>query len=101
MCVGGLALTVVSHIGPQQRVMAWDVICFDSLIHLVATSVRVTAQLYDDEILQPIMLPFFLRHLKLTFQNDNACVCCYELSYTSFASLVTRSLSQRTPFGML
>ena len=52
--------------------MVKGVISFDSRTHLVDISGTVTAQLYDDDILQPVTLPFLLRHPGLTFRHDNA-----------------------------
>ena len=42
-------------------------ISFDKRTHLVVISVSVTVYF---RILQPVMLPFLLRHLGLTFQDN-------------------------------
>ena len=84
------------------RVMVWDVISYDIQTHRVIIFGTVAAQLYLDEILQPIMLPLFLRHLGITFQHIIPAAFgtyCYELfsylPYTSLANLDFRSLSHR------
>ena len=66
-----LTLTIASHTSSQQGVMVRGIISFDGRTHLVVISGTVTAQLYDDDILQPGTLPFLLQHLELTFQYDN------------------------------
>ena len=63
VCVGGeLALIIASPTGSQQDFMIWGVISFDSRIHLAVIYSTVTAQLYDDDILQPstdyVTVPF-------------------------------------------
>ena len=65
-------MTIASHTDPQQAVMIWSVISFDSRTYVIVISGTVTKQLYDKDILQPAMLPFILRHPGLTFQDDNA-----------------------------
>ena len=52
--------------------MVWVAIVFDIQTYIAVLSGTVTAQLYDDDILQLVMLPFLLRHSRLTFQRDNA-----------------------------
>ena len=44
----------------------------DIRAYLIVISGTVTAQFCDDNILQPVMLSFILRHLGLTFQHYNA-----------------------------
>ena len=53
-------LSIKSQTSPQQGVVVMGVIFFDSRTHLVVISVTLTAQLYDDDNLQPVMLPFFV-----------------------------------------
>ncbi|UYV69341.1 hypothetical protein LAZ67_6003273 [Cordylochernes scorpioides] len=65
-------LTVEHHTGPQQGVMVWGDISFDSRIPLVVIPGTLTAQRYVDDILRPVMLPFLSHHPGLTFQQDNA-----------------------------
>ncbi|UYV84357.1 hypothetical protein LAZ67_X001927 [Cordylochernes scorpioides] len=65
-------LTVEHHTGPQQGVMVWGAISFDSRTPLVVIPGTLTAQRYVDEILRPVLLPFLSHHLGLTFQQDNA-----------------------------
>ena len=48
------------------------VISFDNRTYLVIIFATVTSQLYEDDILKPVMLPFLLQHTGLTFQHDNA-----------------------------
>ena len=42
------ALTITSHTDPQQGIMVWDVIFFDSQTHAGVISSTVTTQLYDN-----------------------------------------------------
>ena len=56
---GEPVLVIASHTSPQQDVMVWGAISFDSRTYLVDISDTVTAHLYDDNILQPVMLAFF------------------------------------------
>ena len=72
--VGGgvFALTIASHTYPQQGVMVWGVISFDSRNHLAVISGTVRAQLDDNDIVQPVMLPLLLRLFGITFQDNNA-----------------------------
>ncbi|UYV84811.1 hypothetical protein LAZ67_X003588, partial [Cordylochernes scorpioides] len=65
-------LTVEHHTGPQQGVMVWGAISFDSRIPLVVIPGTLTAQRYVDDILWPVLLPFLSHHPGLTFQQDNA-----------------------------
>ena len=69
--LGEPTLTISNHTGPQQGFMIWSVISFDSRTQPVFISCTVTAQLYDDDILQPVTLLFLLRHSGLTFQHNN------------------------------
>ncbi|UYV61174.1 hypothetical protein LAZ67_1003709 [Cordylochernes scorpioides] len=68
----GPGLTFELHIGPQQVVMGWGAISFDSRNPLVVFPDTLTAQLYIDDILRPVSLPFLSHHPGLTFQQDNA-----------------------------
>ncbi|UYV82315.1 hypothetical protein LAZ67_21001686, partial [Cordylochernes scorpioides] len=65
-------LTVEYHTGPQQGVMVWGTISFDSRTPLVVIPGTLTAQRYVDDILRPVLLPFLSHHPGLTFQQDNA-----------------------------
>ncbi|UYV80897.1 hypothetical protein LAZ67_19002125 [Cordylochernes scorpioides] len=65
-------LTVEHHTGPQQGVMVWGAISFDSRTPLVVIPGTLTAQRYVDDILWPVLLPFLSHHPGLTFQQDNA-----------------------------
>ncbi|UYV62778.1 hypothetical protein LAZ67_2001908 [Cordylochernes scorpioides] len=65
-------LTVEHHTGPQQGVMVWGAISFDSRTPLVVIPGTLTAQRYVDDILRPALLPFLSHHPGLTFQQDNA-----------------------------
>ncbi|UYV72285.1 K02A2.6-like, partial [Cordylochernes scorpioides] len=65
-------LTVEHHTGPQQGVMVWGAISFDSRTPLVVIPGTLTAQQYVDDILRPVLLPFLSHHPGLTFQQDNA-----------------------------
>ncbi|UYV76869.1 hypothetical protein LAZ67_14002262 [Cordylochernes scorpioides] len=65
-------LTVEHHTGPQQGVMVWGAISFDSRTPLVVIPGTLTAQRYLDDILRPVLLPFLSHHPGLTFQQDNA-----------------------------
>ncbi|UYV79200.1 hypothetical protein LAZ67_17001487 [Cordylochernes scorpioides] len=66
-------LTVEHHTGPQQGVMVWGAISFDSRTPLVVIPGTLTAQRYVvDDILRPVLLPFLSHHPVLTFQQDNA-----------------------------
>ncbi|UYV74518.1 VPS53, partial [Cordylochernes scorpioides] len=65
-------LTVEHHTGPQQGVMVWGAISFDSRTPLVVIPGTLTAQRYVDDILRPVLLPFLSHHPGLTFQQDNA-----------------------------
>ncbi|UYV82585.1 hypothetical protein LAZ67_22000050 [Cordylochernes scorpioides] len=65
-------LTVEHHTGPQQGVMVWGTISFDSRTPLVVIPGTLTAQRYVDDILRPVLLPFLSHHPGLTFQQDNA-----------------------------
>ncbi|UYV84223.1 hypothetical protein LAZ67_X001577 [Cordylochernes scorpioides] len=65
-------LTVEHHTGPQQGVMVWSTISFDSRTPLVVIPGTLTAQRYVDDILRPVLLPFLSYHPGLTFQQDNA-----------------------------
>ncbi|UYV69400.1 Transposase [Cordylochernes scorpioides] len=51
-------LTVEHHTGPQQGVMVWGAISFDSRTLLVVIPGTLTAQRYVDDILRPALLPF-------------------------------------------
>ncbi|UYV72756.1 hypothetical protein LAZ67_10000543 [Cordylochernes scorpioides] len=64
-------LTVEHHTDPQQGVMVWGAISFDSKIPLVVIPGTLTAQRYVDDILRPVVLPFHSHHPGLTFQQDN------------------------------
>ncbi|UYV72229.1 hypothetical protein LAZ67_9002258 [Cordylochernes scorpioides] len=65
-------LTVEHHTGPQQGVMVWGAISFDSRTLLVVIPGTLTAQRYVDDIIRPVLLPFLSHHPRLTFQQDNA-----------------------------
>ncbi|UYV63148.1 hypothetical protein LAZ67_2003293, partial [Cordylochernes scorpioides] len=65
-------LTVEHHTGPQQGVMVWDAILFDSRTSLAVIPGTLTAQRYVDDILRPVLLPFLSHHPGLTFQQDSA-----------------------------
>ncbi|UYV75101.1 SIM2 [Cordylochernes scorpioides] len=65
-------LTVEHHTGPQQGVMVWGAISFDSRAPLVVIPGTLTAQRYVDDILRPVLLPFLSHHPGLTFKQDNA-----------------------------
>ncbi|UYV83005.1 hypothetical protein LAZ67_22001722 [Cordylochernes scorpioides] len=65
-------LTVEHHTGPQQGVMVWGAISFDSRTPLVVIPGTLTAQRYVDDILRPVLLPFLSHHPGLTFQQDNS-----------------------------
>ncbi|UYV64260.1 hypothetical protein LAZ67_3000095, partial [Cordylochernes scorpioides] len=65
-------LTVEHHTGPQQGVMVWGAISFDSRTPLVVIPCTLTAQRYIDDILRPVLLLFLSHHPGLTFQQDNA-----------------------------
>ena len=52
--------------------MVWDAISFHSRIPLVVIHRNLIAQQYVDEVLKPVELSFMSRHLRLTFQQDNA-----------------------------
>ncbi|UYV78283.1 hypothetical protein LAZ67_16000812 [Cordylochernes scorpioides] len=65
-------LTVEHHTGPQQGVMVWDVILFDSRTSLEVIPDILTAQRYVDNILRPVLLPFLSHHSGRTFKQDNA-----------------------------
>ncbi|UYV82646.1 hypothetical protein LAZ67_22000361 [Cordylochernes scorpioides] len=65
-------LTVEHHTGPQQGVMVWGAISFDSRTPLVVIPGTLTAQRYVDDILGTVLLPFLSHHPGLTFQQDNA-----------------------------
>ncbi|UYV62024.1 hypothetical protein LAZ67_1007530 [Cordylochernes scorpioides] len=65
-------LTVEHHTGPQQGVMVWGAISFDSKTPLVVIPGTLTAQWYVDDILRPVLLPLRSHHPWLTFQQDNA-----------------------------
>ncbi|UYV63904.1 hypothetical protein LAZ67_2005924 [Cordylochernes scorpioides] len=65
-------LTVEHHTGPQQGVMVWGAISFDSRSPLVVIPGTLTAQRYVYDILRPVLLPFLSHHPGLTFQQDNA-----------------------------
>ena len=54
--------------------MIWDVISFVSRPHLVLVviSCTVTAQLYDDKILQLVMLLFLFQHRGFAFEHENS-----------------------------
>ncbi|UYV83554.1 hypothetical protein LAZ67_23001451, partial [Cordylochernes scorpioides] len=65
-------LTVEHHTGPQQGVMVWGAISFDSRTPLVVIPGTLTTQRYVDDILRPVLLPFLSHHPGLTFQQDNA-----------------------------
>ncbi|UYV63751.1 hypothetical protein LAZ67_2005502 [Cordylochernes scorpioides] len=65
-------LTVEHHTGPQQGVMVWGAISFDSRTPLVVIPGTLRAQRYVDDILRPVLWPFLSRHPGLTFQQDNA-----------------------------
>ena len=54
----------------EQGVTVWGVLSFDSRTHLIVISGTVTAQLYDDDILQSVLLSFLLRHPGFTFQHN-------------------------------
>ena len=45
---------------------------FDSRTYLVAIFATVTAQIYDDNILQLVMFLFLLRHPGLALEHENA-----------------------------
>ena len=66
------ALTIASHTSPQEDVIVWGVISFDSRIHQLVIFGIVSSQLYDDDLLHLVMLLFLLRHPGLTLQHDNA-----------------------------
>ena len=51
--------------------MVCGVIFFDNQTHLVDIFGSVKAQFYDDDILEPRMLLFLLRHSGYAFQHDN------------------------------
>ncbi|UYV74393.1 DDX17 [Cordylochernes scorpioides] len=57
---------------PQQGVMVWGAISFDSRTPLVVIPGTLTAQRYVHDILRPVLLLFLSHHLGLTFQQDNA-----------------------------
>ncbi|UYV79559.1 hypothetical protein LAZ67_17003118 [Cordylochernes scorpioides] len=62
-------LTVKHHTGPQQGVMVWGAIKFDSRTPLVVIPGTLTAQRYVDDILRPVLLPFLSHHLGLLFNK--------------------------------
>ena len=59
--VGETAVTIEGHVSLQQGVMITGIISFDSWAHPVVIFSTVTAQIFDDEIEQPAMLPILLR----------------------------------------
>ncbi|UYV83825.1 hypothetical protein LAZ67_X000316 [Cordylochernes scorpioides] len=65
-------LTVEHYTGPQQGVMVWGAISYDSRTPSVVIPGTLTAQRYVDDILRPVLLPFLSHHPGLTFQQDNA-----------------------------
>lgn len=69
---GDPAFTIARHTGPQQGIMVWGAISFDSRTPLVVIRGTLTAQRYVDDILRPVLLPFLLQYPGLVFQQDNA-----------------------------
>ncbi|UYV76563.1 hypothetical protein LAZ67_14001162 [Cordylochernes scorpioides] len=65
-------LTVEHHTGPQQGVMVWGAISFDSRTPLVVIPGTLTAQRYIDDILRSVLLPILSHHPGLTFQQYNS-----------------------------
>ena len=49
-------LNIISHTGQQQGVMAWNIISYDKRFHLVVISETLTAFIYDDDVLELVML---------------------------------------------
>ncbi|GFW24382.1 transposable element Tc1 transposase [Trichonephila clavipes] len=66
------AFTIERHTGPQQGVMVWGVISFDSRAPLVVIRDTLTKQRYVDDILRIVLLLFLLQYPGLIFQQDNA-----------------------------
>ena len=77
--------------------MVWGVISFDSRSHLAVISGTVTAQFYDDDILQPVILPFLLRYSRLTFQHDNAWTHLAYVAMNCLQACPTLPWSDRSP----
>ena len=69
---GDPAFTIARHTGPQQGIMVWGAISFDSRTPLVVIRGTLTAQRYVDDILRPVLLPFLLQCPGLVFQQANA-----------------------------
>ncbi|GFV91838.1 transposable element Tc1 transposase [Trichonephila clavipes] len=65
------AFTIACHSGPQPGVMVWGAIYFDSRTPLVVIGGTFTAQLYVDDILRTVLIPFLLQYPGLIFQQDN------------------------------
>ena len=99
-------VTITHHMGPQQSIIYWGAISFDSRTSLVINFETLTAQWYIEDSLLPVMSPFLLWHPGHTFLHDNFLsvtqhvllwiIFKFVLSYTSFASL-TFPLIPRSP----
>ncbi|GFX77765.1 uncharacterized protein TNCV_1106821 [Trichonephila clavipes] len=95
------AFTITHHTCAQPGVMVWVAIFFYSRTPLVVIRGLLTAHRYVDDILRTVLLPFLFQYPGLIFQQDNArygTFCyelCYNLSSTSLASQIARSLSNR------
>ena len=77
---GGHALTLASHTGSQQGIMALSVISFGWKTNPLVISGTATAHHYNYDILESTMLRFvniafihLLRHRGISFQHDNVC----------------------------
>ena len=67
------ARNCIQRVGTKQGIMVWAAISIDGKSDLVSFNGNVTANRYQNEALQPALVPFVNRHNRpMTFQQDNA-----------------------------
>ena len=103
---GGSALIIAKHTGPQQGVMIWEVISFDSRTHLVSFLAQWQHSFTMTTFYNRFWYSFICDNLDLLFNMimpGRILTCYYEFSpcfpNTSLASLVYWSLSHRKHLG--
>jgi hypothetical protein len=66
------AFSVERHLARTVGVMVWGAICFGSRSRLVFIQGNLTAIRYVQEVLRPVVVPYFRRVNNALFQQDNA-----------------------------
>ncbi|GFW47939.1 transposable element Tcb2 transposase [Trichonephila clavipes] len=97
--------TIARHTYPQPGVMVCGATSFDSKTPLVVIRGSLTAQLFIDDILRTVLLPFLLQYPGLIFQQDNikphtVRVARNSVANTFFARKIAISLSNQACLGL-